>query len=231
MVRLLVAAPDAYTREALVRAAGTEAVSTGLEYLPNAVRTLQPEALVLDAGGDTEATRHHLERARGAAESALPALLLLSANSLWLRGAAPASVLPCIVLQRTVQRTPISSGLSRLSGLPPSGIEEAGDAFTWLHEMRELRGPTGTVHLTASESSIFATVLEANGGVVSAERLASALWGQQTVDTLSRAAIRSHVYTLRKKLGSAGLADALMSLSGSGYRLHLPRQRHASSGG
>ena len=78
------------------------------------------------------------------------------------------------------------------------------------------------MQLTASEAAIFETVLEANGGVVPAERIALALWGRQTMmDTLNRAAIRSHVYTLRKKLCVAGLDHALVSLSGAGYRLHL----------
>lgn len=222
---MLIAAADAYTREALVRATGGDAVATGIEYLPNAVRSLQPDVLILDAGGDTEATRVALERGRAAAEMQLPAVLLLSANSLWLRGALPASLLPCVVIARTVERHAIRSALSRLSGQSP-GAGEGGEEFQWLRDRRELTGPGGTAHLTASEAAVFEAVLEANGGVVSAERIASALWGGPTiVDTLSRAAIRSHVYTLRKKLRAAGLDHALVSLSGAGYRLHIDELR------
>lgn len=223
---MLVAAPDAYTREALVRATASDAVSTGIEYLPTAVRSLRPDVLILDAGGDTEATRVALDRARAAAEAPLPAVLLLSANSLWLRGALPAGLLPCAAIARTVERQAIASALSRLSGQPVGGFDDAQE-LEWRHDLRELIGPTGTVHLTASESAIFEAVFEANGGVVPAERIASALWGgQPVVDTLSRAAIRSHVYTLRKKLRSAGLDHALVSLTGAGYRLHLDGRRH-----
>ena len=83
------------------------------------------------------------------------------------------------------------------------------------------------MQLTPSESAIFEAVLAANGGVVPAERIASVLWGgTPVVDTLSRAAIRSHVYTLRKKLRTAGLDHALVSLSGAGYRLRLDARRH-----
>lgn len=225
-MRVLVAAPDAFTREALLRAAGADAVSTGIDYLPNAVRTLRPDALLLDAGGETEATRAALERGRHAAEVQIPAVLLLSPNSLWLRGALPTSLLPCVVVARTVQRPMVAAALARLAGQPGDAGEESSD-LTWVRDRRELHGPLGSVSLTASETAIFEAVLEANGGVVSSERLASALWGgQPVVDTLNRAAIRSHVYTLRKKLRTAGLDDALVSLTGSGYRLHLPRQRH-----
>lgn len=115
-MRVLVAALDAYTREALVRATGGDAVATGIEYLPNAVRSLQPDVLILDAGGDTEATRVALERGRAAAEMQLPAVLLLSANSLWLHGVLPASLLPCVAVARTVERHAIASALARLSG-------------------------------------------------------------------------------------------------------------------
>ncbi len=223
-VRVLVAASDAYTREALVRATASDAVATGIEYLPTAVRSLQPDALVLDAGGETEATRVALERARAAAEAPLPALLLLSPNSLWLRGPLPAGLLPCVVIARTVERNAIAAALSRLSGQPVGGFD--GGEVDWRRDSRELTGPRGRVQLTASESAIFEVVLDANGGVVPAERIATALWGGPTmVDTLSRAAIRSHVYTLRKKLRTAGLDHALVSLSGAGYRLHLDEVR------
>lgn len=224
-VRVLVAAADAYTREALVRAASVDAVATGIEYLPNAVRSLRPDALILDAGGETEATRVALERGRAAAEMALPALLLLSVNSLWLRGALPAGLLPCVAIARTTERQPITSALSRLSGQPVGGFDDAQD-LVWQRERRELTGPGGTVQLTASESTILDAVLDANGGVVPTERIASALWGgQPMVDTLSRAAIRTHVYTLRNKLRAAGLEHALVSLSGAGYRLSIDDAR------
>ena len=173
-MRVLVAASDAYTREALLRVTANDAVATGIEYLPNAVRSLQPDVLVLDAGGETEATRLALERARAAAEAPLPAVLLLSSDSLWLRGPLPVGLLPCLVLARTVERSAIATALSRLSGQALGGFD--GGEISWRRDSRELTGPEGRVQLTASEAAIFETVLEANGGVVPAERIALALW-------------------------------------------------------
>ncbi len=49
-----------------------------------------------------------------------------------------------------------------------------------------------------------------------------ALWGETaTSDHHARAAIRTHVRTLRRKLATAGLAGALVTLPRIGYRIDL----------
>ncbi len=87
---------------------------------------------------------------------------------------------------------------------------------------REVEGPEGAAHLTPSEASILSLLMREGGSVVSHQELAQELWGSAFSDRHSRAAIRSHVHTLRAKLrgGGVGLADVVASMPGVGYRLN-----------
>jgi two-component system response regulator MprA len=73
--------------------------------------------------------------------------------------------------------------------------------------------------LTASEALIVDLLLRHPGLVVPANALSRALWGDAILDGHGRAAIRSHIYTLRRKLRAVGLPSALVSAPGWGYRL------------
>jgi hypothetical protein len=175
-VKVLVAAPDAYLREKLLRASGSGAVSTGLDYLPHAVRSLQPGALVIDAGGETDLTRRTLARGRDAAECLLPAVLMLSESS---HGPLPVELLPSVRLPRTALRPAVGAALALLGGASlaaPADPEDVG--IGWSRERQEVVGPLATVRLTASETAIFRAVFEANGAAIPPERLAWGLWGR-----------------------------------------------------
>jgi DNA-binding response OmpR family regulator len=225
-MRVLVVAEGARRREALVAAvqAAGQAVagsSDGRELM-DAVRREGPEALVIESSEGDASLRALLERARAAAEAPLPALLLVAGTSSWLRGQLPARALPARVLaaraasegtlRRELAEIASSSGL----GSPP--VQLLG-ALRFDREERAVRGPRGEARLTASEAALLGVLADGGGAVVRAEQVASALWGRALVDAHSRAAIRSHVHTLRRKLATVGLEGAVVSLPGIGYRV------------
>ncbi|MEI6665160.1 MAG: winged helix-turn-helix domain-containing protein [Chloroflexota bacterium] len=216
-MRVLVASSDAEFGALLAREV-READVTSVARLTASIRSTQPDVVVLDAG-DAQATRVALERARGAAErEALPAVLIVSANSLWLRGALPVELLPCEVLARDEASSKLASAVARMAGVEAPDKRDA-DGVLWVRDRRALAGPRGTVQLTASETLVFDAVYSAHGVVVSPAQIALALWGQAVADMLNKAAIRSHVYSLRRKLRAAGIADGiLVSVAGAGYR-------------
>lgn len=216
-MRVLVASTDADFGALIAREVVGSDV-TSIARLTVSMRAAQPDVVVLDAG-DAQATRVALERARGAAErEALPAVLVVSVNSLWLRGALPVELLPCAVIARDGATSKVADAVSRMAGVEASTVRDV-DGVLWVRDRRALSGPLGTVQLTASEALVFDAVYSAHGVVVSLAQIALALWGQAVADDLNRAAIRSHVYSLRRKLRAAGIADGtLLSVAGVGYR-------------
>ncbi len=219
---------DALARE--VRGAGHEVcggcgpqrVTTEIRRAPPAA----PDVLVVDLGGDAAALRALIGRARHAAEHPLPVLLLPDSSS-WLHGVLPRDLLPAATLPvREAGSAPLARAFAQLGGgepspppraspppgssLPPFGFEPQG---------REVSGPDGVARLTRSEAAIFGLLVHGDGDVVPHDRLAQELWSVAVADRHSRAAIRSHVHTLRGKLRSVGLDGAVASLPGVGYRL------------
>jgi DNA-binding response OmpR family regulator len=184
--------------------------------------------LVVDLGGGAAALRALIGRARHAAEHPLPVLLLLPDSSSWLRGVLPRDLLPAVTLPaREAAAAALARAFAQLSGddLPSTRAEAsriAGGALPPLRfdpRGREVGGPDGAVRLTHSEAAIFGLLVRGDGDVVDHDGLAQELWSVDVADRHSRAAIRSHVHTLRGKLRSVGLAGAVASLPGVGYRL------------
>ena len=182
---------------------------------------------MLDLGADQAALRRAIDRARHAAEAPLPLLMLLPEHSTWLRDAPPRELLPAITISaREADATALGRGLERMGARPPLGSGDVGSlppaaagALSFERARREVSGPGGSVRLTASEGTVLGALVAGDGAIVTHEQLAEALWGRAIVDRHSRAAIRSHMYTLRRKLHDAGLEEAVIALPGVGYSL------------
>ncbi len=227
-MRVLVVAEDAQRRESLARsveAAGQDVggSSDGRDVM-QAVRRDRPEALLIDYGEGTAALRMLLERARAAAETPLPALLLLPEHSVWLHGPLPAPLLPAralasIVAPEGVLRSALAE-IAEIGGAGPPAVQRLG-ALRLDRQARIVSGPEGEARLTVSECGLLSAIVSGGGAVVRAEQVAEALWGRAVLDPHSRAAVRSHVHTLRRKLSAVGLEGAVASLPGVGYRAAL----------
>ena len=237
-MRVLVVAEDAQRRERLVRsveAAGQDVggSSDGLGVM-RAVRDERPEALVVESEEGTTVLRALLERARAAAEAPLPALLLLPESSVWLRGPLPAPLMPARALashetSEGALRTALAA-IADASGAAASAVQQLG-ALRLDRLTRIVSGPNGEVRLTASECGLLMAIVSGGGAVVRAEHIATALWARPVVDTHTRAAIRSHVHTLRRKLSALGLGGVVVSLPGVGYRAVAPGEAASSTPG
>ena len=230
-MRVLVEAEDAQGRERLARsveAAGQDVGgSSAARDVMRAVRDERPEALLVESDEGAAVLRGLLERARGAAEAPLPALLLLPESSVWLHGPLPAPLMPARALPSS-QRSEgaLRSALAAIaegSWAGPPAVLRLG-ALRLDRQARVLSGPQGEARLTVSECALLGAIVAAGGAVVRAEQVAGALWGRAVVDTHSRAAIRSHLHTLRRKLAALGLGEVVVSLPGVGYRVVLPKE-------
>ena len=187
------------------------------------------DAFVVDVGA-TAAMRRLIERARHAAEERIPVVLLLPESSTWLRGGPPLDLLPAVTLPaRAADSGTLARALARMRvvagpiGAPGNGEPHApgsdapSAALALVRGRRELRGPRGNAHVTPLETAILLTLMQEDG-VVAHQQLAEELWGSALSDRHSRAAIRSHVYTLRRKLREVGFEGAIDSVPGVGYR-------------
>ena len=232
-MRVLVVAEDPLRREVLARAVSAAGHEVGglsdVREASLAVLRAEPKALLVElAEGSAAQLVRLLERARNAAEAPLPAVVLLPEGSVWLRGSLPFGLMPAAAIAVSPSG---GDGIERVLRELAGGGAEAGREALCSGELRldavrrELTGPAGTAHLTESETRVLAAVVEGGGGVVTAEQVAGALWGRPLTDKHSRAAIRSHVHTLRRKLGSVRLDGLVVSLPGVGYRLSTPDRR------
>jgi DNA-binding response OmpR family regulator len=169
------------------------------------VAELRPTALVLEVGA-AEPTRRALTRAREAAGAPLPAALLLPARASWLRAPLPPELLPAAVL-------PTSD---------PPGVETVAGALSYDPASHELAGPAGEFVAHPLEAVLLDSLLARPGAVTPVEEVVRALWGEMaTSDHHARAAIRTHVRTLQRKLATVGLAGALATLPRIGYGVDL----------
>ena len=184
-----------------------------------------PDVLVVDLGGDAAALRRLIDRARSAAEQPLPVLLLLPDGSAWLRGALPRKLLPAVAAPaRETDSSSLARALAQLDTGEPAAAappKARAGSLSFDPSRRDVSGPDGSAHLTPSAAAVLGVLVREQGGVVPHGRLAQELWGTAVVDRHSRAAIRSHVHTLRGKLGAVGLGGAVASLPGVGYRLAI----------
>lgn len=199
-----------------------------------AVRQERPDALVVGPA-EPDVLRLVVQRAREAAERELPAILVVPDGSIWLRGSIPADLVSAAIVVASGDAGHALVGAltglqaERLAIAPLDARAEArvgpagARALRYDADKRSVEGPDGFVALTPSEAIVLRALIEADRGVVEATRLTSALWGRPLSDRHSRAAIRTHVYTLRRKLRLAGLDGILQSLPGVGYRLDIDR--------
>ena len=191
---------------------------------PAAVRRVLPDVLVLDLGDDGQRRRRTVARARAAAESALPVLLILPAGSSWLYGALPPELLPAAVCASDAIAQKIAEAIGGLhrNAEAPQADPPRLDAPFFDPVTRELIAASGAVRLTPREAEVFSTLLQRRGQITPPELLSRLLWGEARPDRHARAAVRAHIYTLRRRLRPLGLDGAIESVRGGGYRLTLP---------
>lgn len=189
---------------------------------PVRLRALRPSLLVLVAPAAVGEARTLVGRCRAAAGVVLPAILLLPPPSPWLRAPLPAELHPAIALDASEATAGDVVRVARLlAGRGRDGVAVSIRAagLTLDPIARRLEGPAGDVFLTPSESTLLATLLRRPSEVVRVEEVAVALWGRPLGDTHARAAVRTHLHTLRRKLAVAGAPGAVRSILGVGYRL------------
>ena len=204
----------------LAQAGVTVAGALGPVEAPLRLRTLRPSVLALVEPATIDEASATVERCRGAAESALPVLLLFLPSSPWLHTSLPPDLAPASALDAS-RATPVDlvRAARLLAGEEMAmGVLAAGGVALDPVE-RRLRGPAGDAFLTPSEAALLAALLGRPREVVRAEEVARALWGTPVGDTHARAAIRAHLHTLRRKLASVGAGDLVRSVTGVGYRL------------
>lgn len=219
-MRALIVADDSERRDALageVQRAGHEVAGlSDAEHVTVEMRralSAGPDALIIDLGEDLVALRRLIDRARHAAERPLPAVLLLPEHSTWVHGVLPADLLPAIAIAASDARSGrLAAALAAAGPAPGGAAAEIPDSpqrpvaspLSLDRRRREVEGPEGAAHLTPSEASILSLLMREGGSVVSHQELAQELWGSAFSDRHSRAAIRSHVHTLRAKLRGSG---------------------------
>ena len=209
-------------RRGLAQAGVTVAGALGPVEAPLRLRALRPSMLVLVEPATIGEACATAERCRAAAESGLPLLLLLLPSSPWLRAPLPPDLPPASILDASTATPADLVRAARLLAGDEAGTFEfvAGELALDPAE-RRLRGPAGDAFLTPSEATLLATLLDRPREVVRAEEVARALWGTPVGDAHARAAIRTHLHTLRRKLVSVGASDAVRSVTGVGYRLQV----------
>lgn len=209
-------------RRGLAQVGMTAAGALGPVEAPLRLRALRPSMLVLVEPATIGEACATAERCRAAAESAVPVLLLLPPSSPWLRTPLPAGLAPASVLDVSAA-TPVDlvRAARLLAGGEMAASALAAGGIALDPADRRLRGPTGDAFLTPSEAALLATLLGRPREVVRAEEIAHALWGTPVGDAHARAAIRTHLHTLRRKLAAVGAGDAVRSVTGVGYCLRV----------
>ncbi len=229
---MLVVAEDSEVRAAWLRdldRAGYEGGSgSDRAHVSRQVREMQAEALLVVAAGSTSELRLLLARARAAAEAPLPAVVLVDDGSLWLRAALPEDLGPAVALPgRPLDASRVIAAIEALvAGRSDAEDGMLGGVSFALREHR-LLGPDAEADLTPSETGVLSLLAARPGAYMPVEALSQALWGAPLTDSHARGALRSHVYTLRRKLRTAGFAGVVESRTGVGYRLVI----HVTDGG
>lgn len=112
-----------------------------------------------------------------------------------------------------LRRSGPEEGSSEAPG--PSKVLRAGGLWVDL-DAHEAKCDDQVIHLTPSEFKLLTALLHNRGRVLSRERLIELVQGQG-VNVVDRA-IDTHVFGLRKKLGSC--AEVIETIRGVGYRVH-----------
>ena len=224
-MRVLLITEDEFARATLtdltLRSGNEVCASVNAAEVMEATRSAQPQAVVIQHQSE-DGCREILLRARSAAEERIPALFVSSGRLPWLYAGVPPALLPASVVASDRLQAEFGPALS---GLTPREGDDDGPFIVgpirFSPERRQIEGPSGTTRLTPSESTLLATLAAHHNTYLSAKLLGSLLWDEPRDDRYARAAIRSHIYTLRRKLTSIGLEGVLTSIHLLGYRLDL----------
>ena len=182
------------------------------------VQQASPEAVLVAIDASSPELRAIVGRLRGAAERALPVILVLPDAAWWLRVAPSADLAPVAVVRRSgLTAAALAGALERLR-LARSPRRARG-SLSLDAARRRLTGPKGSVRLTPAEGALVRALLAAPGEVSDFAALCASVWDGAPPDQHRIVALRTHVHALRRKLAAVGAADALTSEPGRGYRL------------
>lgn len=236
-MRALIVSEQADRREALareLRRAGHDiAGTTGADGVMAETRRIDggPDIFIVDLGEDATTLQRLIDRAREAAEDPQRlVLVMLPEYSSWLRGSLPPELQSVIAVSATTRPAEaVAMAIAHARG--EDGTAAPAVPLSYDEERREASGRDGTTRLTPSESAILIALIREGRGAVTHDRIALRLWGSAFADRYGRASIRSHMHTLRRKLSSIGLADAVISVPGVGYRLMVDAVLPAAGAG
>lgn len=223
---VLVISDDALRREALTRAAttilgGVAAAACGPAEVMLAVRTHRPRAAIVEAPS-LGALVTLVDRLRGAAEGPLPVVAVLPAGAAAVAFAGGGEVPALAICAAADPPERIAACLHELGDGVPA---DAAPPFSYDPRARLLRGRGDAVPLTPLEARAFDLLLEAAGAAVSHGDLCAALWGRGEraipVDGALRAALRTHLHGLRRKLRRVEAPVAIETHRNVGYALRV----------
>lgn len=86
-------------------------------------------------------------------------------------------------------------------------------------EEHVVTGTAGSIPLTRCEAAVMVALTESPNVMVPFASIAERIWGRQVSDEHDRAAIRTHVHTLRRKMEEAGSPDRIVVIAGVGYKI------------
>lgn len=201
-----------------VRSAGHEPVSVAdAGHAMEAVLRHRPDLLIVDAL-DPQMVRGVLKRAREAAAATIPTIAVVP-GELWWTAAHPASLdegIWAVVAREEALSATLEVALGSAAGALAGGAPVVVGPLRYDPEGRTVLVGERSVMLTRSEGTLLTAVLRMPGRVVSTERCAHALWGSTVLDAYRRASLRTHAYTLRRKLDQLGVGTSLVTHSGVG---------------
>lgn len=224
MSRVLLVTPDPSTEALAARAlsaSGHEIITVrSSDAAIRSIFNVRIDTAVVDSAIGEQEMKKFCGRLRSDGDSH-SIVLLTSSGARWLAYLLPVHpgrdeivTKPCDgkEIRRAVEKT-----LDTAEGAPSEVISVGNLA---LHRnSRELRGDSGTVHLTSTEFRLMCYLVQRRGNVVSAEELLEKVW-EFFPGTGSSELVRSHVRNLRNKLRIAtGEADLVQTVPRRGYRL------------
>ena len=219
-MRILVIADSSESRHVIREAIQVAAHDVAAEAAPTEVlpvaRRAAPDVAVIEAESDAQA-RAVLERARGATERELGAVLMLPDSDPRLRLRAHELSVVCIA------RHAIDELSSALAELRPHvrGEARARDVRLRLDIDRGTVSANGdSVSVTPSEAVLLDELLQEPGAIVRHERLIEAIWGGHHPANVG-GALRMHVHTLRAKLAHMAPQAHITNQPHIGYVLNL----------
>lgn len=222
MTRVLVLADSeasAAGYERLLTAAGHEPwAAVGATRAAALVAECAPAVALVALDAPSSELRAVVGRLRMGAHDLLPVVLALPDAAWWLRvPPSPGFESVAVVRRSGLTAAAFDAAAERLGVSVTS--REARVPLAVDGARRRLSGPAGAVRLTPIEGALARALLAEPGEVVSTSALCGALWAGEPLDEHRIVALRTHVYSLRRKLAAVGAEDALVTEPGRGYRL------------